>query len=90
MANEKRERIRMNIFHELYHYYLSEKGKLAIFPLNLININSEKMYALEYLADKGLIRFRIHNGYYTAKITSLGLSQMNDKMLYKKQLVRIS
>ena len=81
MANEKRERIRMNIFHELYHYYLSEKGKLAIFPLNLININSEKMYALEYVADKGLIRCRLHHRLYTATIPCLGLSQMNDKML---------
>ncbi|OGX61745.1 MAG: hypothetical protein A2189_07795 [Paenibacillus sp. RIFOXYA1_FULL_44_5] len=90
MVQNKRERLRMKLLDELYQFHVSEKGKQAIFPLNLININPEKWFALEYLAEKELIRLRKQDGHYVAKITSYGIKQMNNSKLYKKQLIRFS
>ena len=74
MASEKRKKLRMDMLDELYQFHLSERGKKALIPGNLEDRDPEKYFALEYLADKGLIRFKAENGQLVAKITQFGIN----------------
>jgi predicted transcriptional regulator len=74
MASEKRKQLRMDMLDELYQFHLSERGKKALIPGNLEDRDPEKYFALEYLADKGLIRFKAENGQLVAKITQFGIN----------------
>lgn len=74
MASEERKKLRLNMLMELYQYHQVEKGKKALIPNNLEDRNPEKYFALEYLADKGLIRFKAENGMLFAKITHYGIN----------------
>jgi hypothetical protein len=74
MASEKRKKLRMDMLQELYQFHLVERGKKALIPGNLEDRDPEKYFALEYLADKGLIRFKAENGQMVAKITHYGIN----------------
>jgi len=71
-----RESIRLGLLQELYQFFLSEKGKQALIPDNLITINPEKFFALEYLADQGWIRMRKKGKFFAAKITPQGIERL--------------
>jgi hypothetical protein len=81
MPSEKRVKIRRDVLDELYQYHLVEKGKKALIPNNLEDRNPEKYFALEYLADKGFIRFKSENGILFAKITQYGIALMQKMKL---------
>ncbi|GAB2692816.1 hypothetical protein ACFQWB_10685 [Paenibacillus thermoaerophilus] len=82
MRSGKREHIRLGLLQEFYQFFLSEKGKQAIVPDNLISINPEKFFALEYLADQGWIRLRKQGRHFMAKITKQGIERlMSSKFL---------
>lgn len=74
MASQKRSKLRMDMLQELYQFHLAERGKKALIPGNLEDRDPEKYFALEYLADKGLIRFKAENGQLVAKITQFGIN----------------
>ena len=74
MASDKRRKLRMDMLQELYQFHLVERGKKALIPGNLEDRDPEKYFALEYLADKGLIRFKAENGQMVAKITHYGIN----------------
>lgn len=74
MASEKRKKLRFDMLQELYQFHLVERGKKALIPTNLEDRDPEKYFALEYLADKGLIRFKDENGQLVAKITHYGIN----------------
>ncbi|MBC8081226.1 MAG: hypothetical protein H7X86_12845 [Gorillibacterium sp.] len=78
MASEKRKKLRMDMLDELYQFHLSERGKKALIPGNLEDRDPEKYFALEYLADKGLIRFKAENGQLVAKITQFGINLLKN------------
>lgn len=81
MASEKRKKLRMDMLDELYQFHLSERGKKALIPGNLEDRDPEKFFALEYLADKGLIRFKAENGQLVAKITQFGINLIKAPMM---------
>ncbi|WP_438432868.1 hypothetical protein [Gorillibacterium sp. sgz500922] len=81
MASEKRKKLRMDMLDELYQFHLTEKGKKALIPGNLEDRDPEKFFALEYLADKGLIRFKAENGQLVAKITQFGINLVKTPMM---------
>jgi predicted transcriptional regulator len=81
MASEKRKKLRMDMLDELYQFHLTEKGKKALIPGNLEDRDPEKFFALEYLADKGLIRFKAENGQLVAKITQFGINLIKTPMM---------
>ncbi|WP_058304334.1 hypothetical protein [Gorillibacterium timonense] len=81
MASEKRKKLRMDMLDELYQFHLSERGKKALIPGNLEDRDPEKFFALEYLADKGLIRFKDENGQLVAKITQFGINLIKAPMM---------
>lgn len=76
MASDKRKKLRMDMLQELYQFHLVERGKKALIPGNLEDRDPEKYFALEYLADKGLIRFKAENGQMVAKITHYGINSV--------------
>jgi len=81
MASEKRKKLRMDMLDELYQFHLTERGKKALIPGNLEDRDPEKFFALEYLADKGLIRFKAENGQLVAKITQFGINLIKAPMM---------
>jgi predicted transcriptional regulator len=81
VASDKRKKLRQDILQELYQFHLTERGKKALIPTNLEEHNPEKYFALEYLADKGLIRFKTENGIPFAKITQYGITLMKNLTL---------
>lgn len=81
MPSEKRKRIREEMLQELYNYHITEKGKKALIPKILEDRNPEKYFALEYLAENRLIRFRSEGPHFIAKITAQGIAALkNNKM----------
>ncbi|WJH34049.1 hypothetical protein MJA45_15870 [Paenibacillus aurantius] len=81
MASDKRRKLRLDMLQELYQFHLSERGKKALIPGNLEDRNPEKFFALEYLADKGMIRFKAEDGMFFAKITHYGINFMKSLSL---------
>ncbi|MEO3944588.1 hypothetical protein [Gorillibacterium sp. CAU 1737] len=81
MATEKRKKLRMDMLDELYEFHLTERGKKALIPGNLEDRDPEKFFALEYLADKGLIRFKDENGQLVAKITQFGINLIKGPLM---------
>jgi hypothetical protein len=79
MATEKRKKIRLDVLQELYQFHLVEKGQKAMIPNAVADRNPEKYFALEYLADKRLIRFHAERDFYTAKITTNGILMLKNK-----------
>lgn len=80
MPSEKRRKIREQVLQELYHFHLSEKGGKAIIPKAWEDTNPEKYFALEYLAENRLIRFKSEGNHYWAKITAQGIAAMKKKL----------
>ncbi|MBO9610715.1 MAG: hypothetical protein J7639_32480 [Paenibacillaceae bacterium] len=78
MLSVKRCQIRIDVLQELYQFHLMERGKKALIPQNLADRNPEKFFALEYLADKRLIRFKTEDDGSFAKITASGIKQIKN------------
>ncbi|MNC55056.1 hypothetical protein D3C75_1045670 [compost metagenome] len=79
MASAKRAKIREEVLQELYSFHLVEKGRKAMIPKTWEEMNPEKFFALEYLAENRLIRFQSEGSHYMAKITAQGIAALKKK-----------
>ncbi|MDF2923407.1 MAG: hypothetical protein K0R57_2321 [Paenibacillaceae bacterium] len=86
MPSAKRTKIREDVLQELYSFHLVEKGRKAMIPKTWEEMNPEKFFALEYLAENRLIRFQSEGTHYMAKITAQGIAALKKK----KQAATIS
>ncbi len=72
MWKEKRRKLRFSILREVYYTTKGRRSRKTI-PASVELDDPETFFALEYLADKGLIYFRQDSeDSYVAKITSSG------------------
>lgn len=79
MPSAKRTKIREEVLQELYSFHLVEKGRKAMIPKTWEEMNPEKFFALEYLAENRLIRFQSEGTHYMAKITAQGIATLKKK-----------
>lgn len=81
MPSAKRTKIREDVLQELYSFHLMEKGRKAMIPKTWEEMNPEKFFALEYLAENRLIRFQPEpeGNHYMAKITAQGIAALKKK-----------
>lgn len=79
MPSAKRTKIREEVLQELYSFHLMEKGRKAMIPKTWEEMNPEKFFALEYLAENRLIRFQSEGTHYMAKITAQGIAALKKK-----------